>query len=197
MKYFRKMIEQHIPVNDDEWNTACKMFDVKHVQKGATVHRAGDVFSEIWFIKSGLARSYFSDINGKEHTWQLYFRGKSEHGLNHFMDDSVSFYEKSGSILNFEILEDSVFYVTSLEELNKFISREKKWALLAGKWIHNTYYSATYKRVLSLMSETAAQRYARLLVEYPAIFKQVKSYHIASYLGVAPQTLSKLKNESR
>lgn len=47
------------------------------------------------------------------------------------------------------------------------------------------------------MSETAAQRYARLLDEYPYIFKQVKSYHVASYLGVAPQTLSKLKNESR
>ena len=47
------------------------------------------------------------------------------------------------------------------------------------------------------MSETAAQRYDRLLDEYPFIFRQVKSYQIASFLGVAPQTLSKLKNESR
>lgn len=47
------------------------------------------------------------------------------------------------------------------------------------------------------MPETAAQRYDRLLYEYPFIFKQVKSYQIASFLGVAPQTLSKLKNESR
>ncbi|KZN67552.1 Crp/Fnr family transcriptional regulator [Pseudoalteromonas luteoviolacea] len=197
MKYFRKMIEHHIPVNDDEWACACEIFDIKHVKKGTMVHRAGEVFSEIWFIKSGLARSYFSDLNGKEHTWQLYFRGKSKHGLNHFMDDSVSFYEKSGSMLHFETLEDSTFYIASLDALDKFISRDKKWALLASKWIHNMYYSATYKRVLSLMSETAAQRYARLLDEYPLIFKQVKSYHIASYLGVAPQTLSKLKNESR
>ncbi|OCQ22733.1 Crp/Fnr family transcriptional regulator [Pseudoalteromonas luteoviolacea] len=197
MKYFRKMIEHHISVDDDEWTRACEIFDIKHIKKGTTVHRAGEMFNEIWFIKSGLARSYFSDLNGKEHTWQLYFRGKSKHGLNHFMDDSVSFYEKSGSMLHFETLEDSTFYVTSLDALDKFISRDKKWALLASKWIHNTYYSATYKRVLSLMSETAAQRYARLLDEYPLIFKQVKSYHIASYLGVAPQTLSKLKNESR
>ncbi|KZN44881.1 Crp/Fnr family transcription regulator [Pseudoalteromonas luteoviolacea NCIMB 1942] len=191
------MIEHSIPVDDDEWASACKIFDIKHIKKGTMVHHAGEVFSEIWFVKSGLARSYFSDMNGTEHTWQLYFRGKSKHGLNHFMDDSVSFYEKSGSMLHFEILEDSVFYVTSLEALDKFISQDKKWAFLASKWIHNTYYSATYKRVLSLMSETAAQRYERLLDEYPFIFKQVKSYHIASYLGVAPQTLSKLKNESR
>ncbi|PCK32885.1 Crp/Fnr family transcriptional regulator [Pseudoalteromonas piscicida] len=197
MKYFRKMIEQYIPVHDDEWASACGIFSIKYVKKGTMVHHAGEVFSEIWFIKSGLARSYFSDMNGKEHTWQLYFRGKSKHGLNHFMDDSVSFYEKTGSMLNFEILEDSVFYVASLEALDKFISQDKKWEILARIWIHSTYYAATYKRVLSLMSETAAQRYDRLLDEYPFIFKQVKSYHIASYLSVAPQTLSKLKNESR
>ncbi|KZN48303.1 Crp/Fnr family transcriptional regulator [Pseudoalteromonas luteoviolacea] len=193
MKYFRKMIEHYVPINDEEWSHACDLFDIKYVKKGTTVHHAGDVFSEIWFIKSGLARSYLIDMNGKEHTWQLYFRGKSKHGLNHFMDDSVSFYEKTGSMLNFEVLEDSVFYVTSLKELDKFISQEKKWETLARIWLHNTYYSATYKRVLSLMSESAAQRYSRLLDEYPFIFSQIKSYHIASYLGVAPQTLSKLK----
>lgn len=197
MKYFRKMIEHYIPLDGEEWANACRIVDIKHVRKGTMVHRAGEVFGEIWFIKSGLARSYLVDMNGKEHTWQLYFRGKSKHGLNHFMDDSVSFYEKTGSMLNFEILEDAVFYVVSLEELGKFISQEKKWETLARIWLHNTYYAATYKRVLSLMSETAAQRYERLLDEYPFIFKQVKSFHIASYLGVAPQTLSKLKNESR
>jgi hypothetical protein len=113
------------------------------------------------------------------------------------MDDSVSFYENSGSMLNFEVLEDAVFYVISLDELDKFISKDKKWEHLTRVWFHDTYYAATYKRVISLMSETVGERYERLLEEYPLIFKQVKSYHIASYLGVAPQTLSKLKNESK
>jgi ribosomal protein L10 len=48
------------------------------------------------------------------------------------------------------------------------------------------------------MSEKVEERYERLLEEYPDIFTKVKSYHIATYLGIAPQTLSKLrKNESR
>ena len=197
MKYFRKLVEQYISVDDKEWSLACEGFNKVSVKKGAIVHLAGDVFSEIWFIKSGLARSYFTDINGREFTWQLYFRGKSKHGLNHFMDDSVSFYENSGSMLNFEVLENAVFYVISLDELDKFISKDKKWEHLTRVWFHDTYYTATYKRVISLMSETVGERYERLLEEYPRIFKQIKSYHIASYLGVAPQTLSKLKNESR
>lgn len=197
MKYFRKLVEQYISVDDKEWSLACDRFNKVSVKKGTIVHQAGDVFSDIWFIKSGLARSYFTDTNGREFTWQLYFRGKSKHGLNHFMDDSVSFYENSGSMLNFEVLEDAVFYVISLDELDKFISKDKKWEHLTRVWFHDTYYAATYKRVISLMSETVGERYERLLEEYPRIFKQIKSYHIASYLGVAPQTLSKLKNESR
>lgn len=197
MKYFRKLVEQYISVDDKEWSLACDGFNKVSVKKGTIVHQAGDVFSDIWFIKSGLARSYFTDTNGREFTWQLYFRGKSKHGLNHFMDDSVSFYENSGSMLNFEVLENAVFYVISLDELDKFISKDKKWEHLTRVWFHDTYYAATYKRVISLMSETVGERYERLLEEYPRIFKQIKSYHIASYLGVAPQTLSKLKNESR
>jgi CRP-like cAMP-binding protein len=197
MKYLRKMIEQFIIVEDKEWHSVCSTFKKITVKKGEIVHHAGDVFSDFWFIKSGLARSYFIDINGKDFTWQLYFRGKSKHGLNHFMDDSVSYYENSGSMLSFEILEDSIFYVAQLKDMDDFLSTDKKWEHLTRIWLHDTYYAATYKRVISLMSETAHDRYKRLLEEYPSIFSQVKSYHIASYLGIAPQTLSKLRNESR
>ncbi len=197
MRYFRKMIEKIITVNDEEWTYICSKFKKVTVKKGEIVHHSGDVFSELWLIKSGLARSYFTDINGKDFTWQLYFRGSSQHGLNHFMDDSVSYYENKGSMLNFEVLEDSVFYVTPLSEMDQFLSTDKKWEYLARVWLHNTYFSATYKRVISLMSESANERYERLLNEYPSIFSKVKSYHISSYLGIAPQTLSKLKNESR
>jgi CRP-like cAMP-binding protein len=197
MKYFKKMIEHFITVDDDEWNSICAKLKTVTVSKGTVIHRSGSVFSEIWFVKSGLSRSYFTDVNGKDFTWQLYFRGRSTHGLNHFLDDSVSFYENTGSMLNFEALEDSVFYTISLAELDEFLSKNKKWEHLARIWLHDTYFAATYKRVISLMSETAKARYERLLDEYPSITKQVKSYHIASYLGIAPQTLSKLKYESR
>ena len=197
MKYFRKMIEHFITVNDDEWDYICAKLKKTEVDKGTIIHHSGEIFSEIWFVKSGVARSYFIDIDGKELTWQLYFRGKTKNGLNHFLDDSVSYYENTGSMLYFEALEDSVFYSISLAELDEFISTSKKWEHLTRIWLHDTYFSATYKRVISLMSETAKERYKRLIDECPQIENKVKSYHIASYLGIAPQTLSKIKNESR
>jgi len=193
MQYLRKMIEHFISVTNNEWHYIESKFEKREMKKGDIVHHAGDIFSEFWFIKSGLARSYFTDVNGKDFTWQLYFRGKSKHGLNHFMDDSVSYYEQEGSLLHFEILEDSTFYVVDLGVMDKFLETDKKWEHLARIWLHDTYFAATYKRVISLMSENTNEKYERLLNEYPDIFNQVKSYHIASFLGIAPQTLSKLK----
>jgi len=110
------------------------------------------------------------------------------------MDDSVSYYENDGSMLHFEALENCEFYMISLEEMDDFLNNaDKKWEHLARIWLHDTYFSSTYKRVISLMSENVEDRYKRLLIEYPDIFKRVKSYHIATFLGVAPQTLSKLR----
>ncbi|MCH9812462.1 MAG: Crp/Fnr family transcriptional regulator [Epsilonproteobacteria bacterium] len=197
MRYLRKMIAQFIDVTDDEWSTICAKLTTVKMKKGDIVNHAGDIFSDIWVIKSGLARSYFTDLNGRDFTWQLYFRGKSKHGLNHFMDDSVSYYEQRGSMLHFEILEDAEFYVIGLDALDQFLQSDKKWEHVARVWLHDTYFAATYKRVISLMSENSNEKYQRLLEEYPEIFTQIKSYHIASYLGIAPQTLSKLKNESK
>ncbi|MCB9097163.1 MAG: Crp/Fnr family transcriptional regulator [Arcobacter sp.] len=194
MKYLKKLIEHYINLDKEEWNALQSKFKKITIQKGTIVSCAGDIFDEIWIIKKGLARSHFTDLNGKDFTWQLYFRGKSKHGLNNFMDDSVSYYEQTGSLLNFEILQDSEFYVIKLKELDDFFETDKKWQYLVRIWLHDTYFAATYKRVVSLMSENSIEKYERLLDEYPNIFNQIKSYHIASFLGIAPQTLSKLRN---
>lgn len=198
MRYLKKLIIKHINIDANEWNELTSKFKKISVKKGTIISNAGDIFCDFYFIKSGLARSYFTDLNGKDFTWQIYFRGKSKYGLNHFMDDSVSYYENDASMLHFEALEDCIFYVISLKEMDDFLnSVDKKWEHLARIWLHDTYFSSTYKRVISLMSENVEERYERLLDEYPDIFKRVKSYHIATFLGVAPQTLSKLKNESK
>jgi CRP-like cAMP-binding protein len=194
MKYLKKLITKHISIDEEEWNELTSKFKQVIIKKGTTISSAGDIFSDFYFIKSGLARSYFTDLNGKDFTWQIYFRGKSKYGLNYFMDDSVSYYENDASMLHFETLEDSVFYKINLKEMDNFLNNtDKRWEHLARIWLHDTYFSSTYKRVISLMSEDVEQRYERLLLEYPNIFNRVKSYHIATFLGVAPQTLSKLK----
>ena len=198
MTYLKKELEKSIDITDEEWDFISSKFKSKSAKKGEIVHYAGDIFSEVWYIKSGLARSYFIDNNGKDFTWQLYFNDESMSKLNLFMDDSVSHYEQSPSLVSFEILEDAEFEVISLDDMDAMFNLNMKWQHFGRMMIHDTWYASTYKRVISLMSETAQERYDRLLEEYPTIFEKVKAYHVASYLGIAPQTLSKLrKSESK
>jgi len=187
-----------IDIDDKTWNYISSKFKPKSAKKGDIVHHAGDICSDIWYIKSGLARSYFIDSSGKDFTWQLYFNDESKSNINLFMDDSVSYYENEGSLVSFEILEDAEFEIISIADMDEIFDIDKKWQHLGRTMIHDTWFASTYKRVISLMSEDAQQRYDRLLREYPTIFDKVKSYHVASYLGIAPQTLSKLRrNESK
>jgi len=195
VKYLKNELEKSIEITKKEWEFVRSKFKPKAAKKGEIIHYAGDIFSEVWYIKSGLARSYFIDNNGKDFTWQLYFNDESMSKINLFMDDSVSYYEQSGSLVSFEILEDAQFEVISIADMDELFNLNMKWQHFGRMMIHDTWYASTYKRVLSLMGESAEERYARLLKEYPTIFDKVKSYHIASYLGIAPQTLSKLRRE--
>ena len=198
MNFLRKQLEQTISIDEAEWEVIKALFVSKSFKKGDLIQHAGNVFNKLYYIRSGVARSYFLDPNGKEITWQLYFKDESSSKINLFLDDSISYYEDAGSLLSFEVLEDAEFSMIELAKLEDLYNSDKKWQFLGRMISHNTYYASTFKRVLSMMSETAEQRYERLLADYPNIFSNIKSYHIASYLGIAPQTLSKLrKNESR
>lgn len=193
MEYLRKELEKIVDINDLEWLDIINRFKTINKSKGDMIHRSGDIFKECWYLESGLARSFFNDANGKDFTWQLYFRDESSNGINLFLDDSVGYYENKGSTLSFEVLEDSRFKVIDIEELDSIFNISKKWEDLGRIFKHNAFYSSTYKRAISVMSESAESRYKRLIMEHPNIFNIVKSYNIASYLGIAPQTLSKLR----
>ncbi len=198
MTHLRQEIEKIISVSDREWNYIESQFSYQSLPKGETIHHAGDIFSSIYYILEGVARSYVIDLNGKDFTWQLYFRDDLSEAKNHFIDDSVSYYEQAPSMLNFETLEPCKFAVIDISALDALFDTNKKWQYLARMYKLKNLYAPMYKRSLSIMTEDATTRYERLLDEHPNIFDKVKAYHVASYLGITPQTLSKIrKNESR
>lgn len=193
MNQLRQEIEQIVSISDQEWRNIASKFTFQTIPKGHTIHRSGDVFSKTYYIKNGTARSYLTDSDGKEFTWQLYFRDNASTVKNQFLDDSASYYEQEGSFLNFETLEDSEFYVIGISELDEIFNLDKKFEKMARMYMHNNFFSPMYKRTLSVMSENAETRYQRLLKEHPNVFQHVKAYHVASFLGIAPQTLSKIR----
>ena len=198
MNILRKELEKIITISDEEWNKVVSKFHFKSANKGEVIHFAGDIFNDVWYIKSGLARSYFMNEKGKDLSWQLYFYDEEDMSkINLFMSDAVSSNEKIPSMLTFEILEDATFYVISTSDLNTLFDMDKKWEKLGRILVRDDWYAVTFRRVISIMGDTAQERYTKLLINHPNIFKKVKLQYIASFLGIAPQTLSKIRKNAK
>ncbi len=69
MDYLRIELEKIIDISDLEWKDIVSRFQIMNMSKGDLIHRSGEVFNECWYLKSGLARSFFYDVNGKDFTW--------------------------------------------------------------------------------------------------------------------------------
>jgi CRP-like cAMP-binding protein len=193
MKNLRVKLEEIIDISDIEWSNIKCLFHTKSIKKKSIIQRNGDVFNDLFFLISGSARSYFLDYAGKEITWQLYFNDDSSALINLLLDDSISHYENTGTPLTFEALDDCEFSVISLSKLEELYQSDNKWQYLGRIISHNTYFKATFERSLSLLSSPAPKRYLDLIEKHPHVLHTFKSHIVASYLGIAPQTLSKIK----
>ena len=145
------------------------------LKKGDMVQRKGDIHTKIYLVKSGLLRSYALDKKGKEHVFMFAPEGW-------VMADCVG--PETKGELYIEALEDSHVEVVEKNdqhqpELQKLLNR----------------LGALQYRILQLLKASALERYEDFLVTYPDIVSRVPQKMIASYLGITPEALSKLKRE--
>lgn len=147
------------------------------VSKGEILQFKGGLNSKIYFVKSGLLRSYSIDEKGREHIYMFAPE-------NWTIGDSVLPTEPNELFI--DALEDSVVRVRDKNpENDKFDQKAiiKRLGVLQ-------------KRIIMLMSTAAIKRYEHFLITYPNIVQRVPQRMIASYLGVTPETLSAAKKEA-
>ncbi|WP_456431390.1 Crp/Fnr family transcriptional regulator [Nitratifractor sp.] len=191
MDTLRKKLETIIPIDDTEWGAVSALFTPCRFAGSETIHLVMDV---VYYLASGAAKSYFYDADGKEFIWQFYYNAPQSEIKNSLMDDCVSYLENRPGLLSFEALEDTLCYRARQEDLEKFYARDGKWQYLA-RILTGYAYANAYHRVVAMMSKDASDRLRDLMETQPEIFEHVRSYHIAAYLGIAPQSLSRLRKK--
>lgn len=150
-----------------------KKIDVK---KGEVLQRSGDLNSKVYQVVSGLLRSFTVDEKGREHIFMFAPE-------NWTIADSQP--KEKPCDLYIDALEDSILLV-----LDKDIKRE---AQNVGAFIKRL--AVLQNRIIMLMSFSAIKRFEHFEATYPEILQRVPQKMIASYLGITPEALSKLKNE--
>ncbi|MDN3665776.1 Crp/Fnr family transcriptional regulator [Algibacter miyuki] len=148
-----------------------------NVKKGDILQRKGDISTKIYIVESGLLRSYTIDDKGKEH---IYMFGPE----NWLVTDNCA--PNTPCQLFIDALENSIINVTSKEELLKE-SPDLDSLLRRLNIMQN--------RIIMLMSSNAKERYEHFIKTYPNITQRVPLKLVASYLGITPESLSRVRHE--
>ena len=157
------------------------------LSKGEILIRQGQVVKRTFFVTAGCLRSYCTDSNGKEHT--LLFAIK-----NWWISDYIAIHNDELSTLTVECLTDSNIIEFNAKELDKIHTYFPEFESYQR---HNLerHVVSLHKRILNQLQLSATERYDLFLKQYPDIEQYTRNYHIASFLGITQESLSRIRVE--
>jgi len=193
MDKLRHFLETIIELDDDEWLGISKQCTCTTHSKGESLNYLTDT-RKIAFIFSGVVRSYVVEVDGKDYTWNFHYSGNDAKINNLFVVDYMSLLTGEKAVLNFDVLEECEVVSLPYEVLLSLSAQYEKWQRYC-RIVTEEAYLITRERTLTLLCKSASQRLNILKDNFPDIFEKIPDYYIASYLGIAPQTLSRLQNK--
>lgn len=183
-----KSLSKNITLAPEEAVMVQSLFTHKKFRKRQYILQEGDVTRHETFIVKGITRTYEVDEKGQEHIVQF---GPEDW----WVGDLYSFLTQAPSRYNIDCLEDTdtlQITKTNLELLYDQVPKiERHFRII----IQNAFIAST-SRVSSSLAKTAAERYEEFLVKYPHIEQRVPNHQIASYLGITPQSLSRIRSRA-
>jgi len=162
-------------------------FSPKEIKKNSFLLKEGRVCDEYFFLEDGFIRGFANDIEGNDVTTNFYSNGQ-------VVFEVSSFFNRTVSKENFQAVVDCEGWYINYEQLNKLFHSMHEFRDF-GRSILVKGFSSLKIRMLSMITETAEQRYDTLLKTNPEIFKQAALKHIASYLGITDTSLSRIRKE--
>jgi CRP-like cAMP-binding protein len=172
--------------SDDELEEVWHFFRQKKMKKGEFLTTPGEIAYECGFVLKGCYRIYYL-IDGKESTR---FIGCE----NIFMSSVPSFTTQKPSVEYVEALESLDLLMLSYQDLQKMYELSPKWERMV-RILAEYSYNEQQKRIYSLIAHSAHQRYEDLTKSRPDLIQRVPQFIIANYLGISPETLSRIRKQ--
>ncbi|WP_400077764.1 Crp/Fnr family transcriptional regulator [Winogradskyella sp. R77965] len=156
-------------------------------KKGTQLLQVNDSADIQYYVQEGCLRLYHIDRNGKDHTVQFAIK-------DWWICDCTAFFTESKAIMNIEVISDSMVYEISKKDRDLLYNQSPKTESFFRKKLERAFASFQ-KRMLGNLSLPAKERYLNFVKTYPNIEKSVKNYHIASFLGITTESLSRIRKE--
>ncbi|RYF93929.1 MAG: Crp/Fnr family transcriptional regulator [Chitinophagaceae bacterium] len=184
---FKRYLTERLSITPEQANLVTDGLRSRAFKKGTIILEAGNRISESYFINSGLLRLYSIDLKGKEHIIQ-------------FAPENWMLSERNSLLFN----EPSPFYVEAIEDTDALVVGKDFFTGMKNivpeilelniKMLHNSI-RVSQKRINMLLSATAEERYLDFIKLYPNLTLRVPQWMIASYLGITPESLSRVRKD--
>jgi len=191
MKPYQELLAKYIlavfPMSLQKCNDIVEHFSYKEIAKNELYLREGQISQEYCFVVEGFMRSFTYDVEGNEVTTNFVSQ-------NQLMVDLASFFKRIPAQENIQALTQCrVLYVT-FEQIQFLFHSMPEFRELGRTFLVN-FNVQLKQRMLSMIQQTAEQRYATLMKSNPEILQNAPLKQIASYLGITDTSLSRIRKE--
>ncbi|WP_231458772.1 MULTISPECIES: Crp/Fnr family transcriptional regulator [unclassified Pedobacter] len=183
---FRNYLKEKIEITDDQFDSISADLKIKKFDKNEIIQYTGDITKYGFFVCKGLLRAYSIDSKGKEHilqfapeNWLMSDRNSMNNEPSVFFIDAIEHTEVV--IMPYDFMEQAAIKVPCLQPMhNRLLNNSIRFM---------------QKRINMLLSATAEERYLDFIKLYPNLTLRVPQWMIASYLGITPESLSRVRKE--
>jgi len=182
---FINVLQSITPLPDHQMEKLVKIFRPSSLSVGQFFMQAGEIPTQIGFVVSGLMRLYYVNSAGVEFT-------KAFCPENHFVAAYSALLLNQPARFFIEALEDTSLLVADYQAYHQLCAEHDCWQTINHRLVEGLFIKKE-KREAELLLDDATTRYQTFLAEYPDLENRVKQYHIASYLGISPVSLSRIR----
>lgn len=187
METLKHILNHVLPINEANWTALKPFLTVKKLEAKQNILLPPDVCKFIAFIKLGSARTYRVDNHLTETNLLLCAE-------NEFITDYESFITQKSAKLYIETLEESELIFLDHKGLMTLYESSFYWNKF-GRLISEQIFINSKRRTEALLFQSPKERYLELIANQPAFFQKYPLKHIASYLGITPQSLSRIRKQ--
>ncbi|TNJ65492.1 Crp/Fnr family transcriptional regulator [Paenibacillus hemerocallicola] len=183
----RKLFE--LCAEPEEWDVFVERTQLKRISQGTHLVRAGDGVKHAYFCSVGLFRLYYALDDGKEYN-------KSFSRAPDFVTSYGAMIRGTPSYFSIQALEDSAVIEVPYALLRELTDRSHSWERFVRHSVEQLYLKKE-ERERQLLYLDAEERLRLFRDKYPGLENRIPQYHIASYLGISPVSLSRIVNRQR
>ena len=184
---FKNYLFQQFELQEEHWQKLQALVKYQRFQKGEFLLTAGSICQHSFFVESGLLRFYSISVNGKEHILQFAPE-------NWMVSDRSSFYFGEPSSFYIDAVEDTTVVMLDERFLKTLAEVNVKFATNNELLLQN-HIRHLHQQLHSLLGENAEERYLNFLELYPDVMQRVPQWMIDSYLGITPESLSRVRKK--